>query len=94
MAFAAGIPEVGLLAYSAYVTVPAMSTVSIQVELDGDIAAGSVYRDTIRLQPLANPSTVDVSVAPIPGWRPVHGSQASWVPGPDEVQTHSWAFTR
>jgi hypothetical protein len=95
MAFAGGLPEVGLLAYSAYVEVPAMSTVSVHVALDGYVTArSSSYRATIRLQPLANPSTFDVTVSPTPGWRPVRTPEPSWAAGPDEVQTHLWAFRR
>jgi hypothetical protein len=90
--FSPGIAELGVQAYSTFVTIPAESTSTLTVTLDGSVTPGPDYHLTVRLQPLANPQSVSVSAEPTAGW--VGASPTTWTAGTDEVQRHSWAYKR
>ncbi len=90
--FEQGVRELGVTAYSIFLKIPAHTTDTLQLTFDGYVAAGPTYRATVRLQPLANPQTVDVSVLPTAGWRPDAKTDGSWTAGSDEVQTRAWTF--
>jgi hypothetical protein len=61
-------PELGWNAYSTFVDIPPSSTVTVTVQLTGEVARGSTYRLGIRHQPLVNPDDVDVEITPAAGW--------------------------
>ena len=83
-------PEDGVEAYSTYVQIPSKATTTLVVDLHGRVGAGS-YRLTTRLQPLANPQSLTVSVQPTVGGAPAGGAD-EWTAGTAEVQSHSWMF--
>ncbi len=91
--FEKGVAELGVTAYSIFLQIPSMTTDTLHLSFDGYVAAGPTYRATVRLQPLANPQTVDVSVSPTAGWR-ARKTDGPWTAGSDEVQTHAWTFRR
>lgn len=84
------LPELGVLAYSGYVEVPAGGTVQLDVSLAGRLPPGPAYRLALRLQPLANPVHAQVTLTGGRGW----GPPVSWVPGADSVQDRTWRFSR
>jgi hypothetical protein len=92
--FAGGVRELGVLAYSAFVRIPAQTTVILDLSFDGYLTPGPTYRATLRLQPIANASMVDVSVSPTPGWIPDRADAGAWQAGSGEIQSHSWTFRR
>ena len=63
--------ELGRLAHSATVSVPALSSRTVQLELDGRVHLdeGNWYRLDLGHQPLVIPDSVEVSVAVPEGWR-------------------------
>ncbi|HWE56912.1 MAG TPA: DUF4012 domain-containing protein [Acidimicrobiales bacterium] len=87
-------PEVGVNAYSIFVTIPAGATDVLRVTISGQTQRGPDFSDAVRLQPLANPSSTVITVRPTDGWRPVDPQPASWTTGPDQIQTHTWKFTK
>lgn len=89
-----GTSELGVNAFSYYVKVPPGAAVVLRVGISGATAVGSSFSDTIRQQPLANPSSTVVTVTPSGGWQLVPASPASWTLGTDEVESHEWKFTK
>lgn len=88
--FSGPLPEVGVLAYSGYVEVPAGATGQLRVSLVGRLPAGSSYRMVERLQPLANPVSSVVVLHPSTGWT----APRPWTLGPDSVQSRKWILNR
>lgn len=84
------LPEVGVLAYSGYVQVPAGATGQLRVSLVGRLPAGSSYRMVERLQPLANPVSSVVTLHPSTGWT----APRPWILGPDSVQSRKWVLNK
>lgn len=81
--------EDGVYAYSGFVVTPPSSTVKVVAKLAGRVAPGG-YTMTTRLQPLANPQSFTVSVAPAgPSF-----AGGTWTAGTDQVQRHTWALSR
>jgi hypothetical protein len=92
--FSPGTPEDGVTAYSIYVTVPAQSTLSLTVTLDGSITPGNDYQVAVRQQPLANPQSYQLSVTPTKGWLYRAPTRAGWTADAREVPDHQWTFSR
>jgi uncharacterized protein DUF4012 len=92
--FDQGVAELGVTAYSAFLQIPSETTDTLHLSFDGYVAAGPTFRATVRLQPLANPQAVRISVLPTAGWRPRGGADGPWTAGTDEVQSHAWLFRR
>jgi hypothetical protein len=88
------LPELGVRAYSLFVTTPARSTSTVTLAFAGQVDPGSSYGLDLRLQPLASPSTASVSVEPVAGWAIAPGEPSTWVAGADLVQQHGWRFHR
>jgi hypothetical protein len=88
------IPELGVRAYSLFVTTPARSTSTVIFSFDGQVNPGPSYGLDLRLQPLANTPSISISASPVAGWVGAHRQPASWVAGSDLVQHHSWRFHR
>jgi hypothetical protein len=88
------IPELGVRAYSLFVSTSARGTSVVTLSFAGGVDPGSSYGLDLRLQPLATAPSVSVSATPVPGWANAAGQPATWVAGPDLVQHHSWGFNR
>jgi hypothetical protein len=88
------IPELGVRAYSLFVTTPAHSTSTVRLAFSGQIAPGPSYGLDLRLQPLATAPSVSVSATPVAGWVTPRAQPMTWVVGSDLVQHHSWRFHR
>jgi hypothetical protein len=88
------IPELGVRAYSLFVTTPARSASTVKLTFSGDIDPGSSYGLDLRLQPLASTPSLSVSVTPVAGWIVPAGQRATWAAGSDQVQQHRWRFNR
>ncbi len=80
------LPELGVMAYSGYVEIPPGGTGRLVVSLAGRLPAGPRYSMSVRLQPLANPVSAEVSLRPTSGWT----APRSWTLGPDAVQSRTW----
>lgn len=61
--------EFGFGVVSSFVDVPAGATVVVDIDLQGTIATGDVYRLGWVAQPLVNPDDVTVTLTPAAGWR-------------------------
>jgi hypothetical protein len=61
--------EVGVKAYSGYVDVPPGTTVTLRVDLAGQVASRDTFPISVRLQPAANPEHDVVEVTPAGAWR-------------------------
>src|ERR1039458_6309351 len=61
--------EVGVKAYSSYVDVPPGTTVTLRVDLAGQVASRDTFSISVRLQPAANPEHDVVEVTPAGAWR-------------------------
>ena len=83
-------PEDGVSAYSTYIQIPSGATTTLTVDLHGRVALGA-YRLTTRLQPLANPQSLDVSVTAPAAWGAA-SVPARWTAGTAEVQSHQWSW--
>jgi hypothetical protein len=59
----------GVNAYSAFVTIPPRSTVTVSLTLVGHVRPGPRYVLRERLQPMANPDVQTVEVGASPGWK-------------------------
>ncbi len=92
--FSAGVPELGVDAYSTYVEVPPESTRVLTLSFAGSVTPGPSYRLALRLQPLTSAPHASVSVTAAPGWPLTAGMNPQWVADANEVQTHGWSFTR
>ncbi len=88
------IPELGVRAYSLFVTTPARSTSTVTFSFNGQVDPGSSYGLDLRLQPLATTPSVSVASTPVAGWVAAPGQPATWIAGSDLVQHHSWRFER
>jgi hypothetical protein len=88
------LPELGVRAYSLFVTTPAHSTSIVTLTFAGRVDPRPSYGVDLRLQPLAVTPSVSVSVGPASGWKAVAGQPATWVAGADLVQHHTWRFRR
>jgi hypothetical protein len=88
----AGVPELGVKAYSGFLPVPSGATVTLTLSLTGRVSSGPAYRMALRLQPLALTPTMSVSVTPTAGWGSPASSPGSWTANADAVETHTWAF--
>jgi hypothetical protein len=88
------IPELGVRAYSMFVTIPAHTTVTVTLAFEGNVNPGRSYRIDLRLQPLVTMPTVSVSVTPSAGWADSGGQPENWGAGPDVVQQHLWRYHR
>jgi len=85
-------PELGVNAYSAFVDIPAESTVTVVVHLSGQIAERSTYTIRIRRQPTVETAREVITVHPAPGWAARAGA-LTWMPSAAAVQVHRIAFT-
>jgi hypothetical protein len=85
-------PEFGVNAYSAFVTIPSNTTVTVSMTLVGRIHPGPRYSLTVRHQPSANPDhdTVEVTASSGPGAR----NEFKWTLTDAEVQTRTVLFPR
>jgi hypothetical protein len=92
--FEAGVNEVGVIAYSTYLKVPAGATLTLDLSLAGTLERGTKLSTLIRLQPLAYPTATSVTAVPAAGWHLSAGSQAGWTAGSAEVQSHTWTFQK
>lgn len=83
-------PEFGVNAYSAYVNVPAKTTVTLVLELDGQVATGHAYTVAVRHQPMVIPDHDLVTVHAATGWSVTGTGQ--WIAGPDQRSDHRFSF--
>jgi hypothetical protein len=90
----APLSELGEETYSVFVLTPSAGTSTLVVSLDGNVKPGPTYQMGVRLQPLANPQSLDVTVQPTSGWSNDPHSPLMWVAGENEVQAHTWSFAR
>lgn len=90
--FSTGTDEGGVLAYSSFVRIPSGSTVTLTIDLEGTLPAGSRYEMSVWQQPLSNPQTASVTVAPTSGWTLQGASDPTWTVGPDQLERHTWNF--
>jgi hypothetical protein len=60
--------ELGVWVYSTYVNIAPRSSATVRVDLLGRVAARSMLRMTVRLQPSANPERAQVVVTPVGPW--------------------------
>lgn len=88
------ISELGQEAYSVFVLTPSAGTSTLVISLEGTVKRGPTYQMNVRLQPLANPQSLNVTVQPTSGWFNRPTSPVSWVAEDNEVQAHTWSFSR
>jgi len=88
------VTELGVHAYSAFVTIPSLTDARLELHFVGSPGAGTSLSAAVRLQPLARPVTERIVVTPAPGWALQRGADPVWTPGPDEVQIHTWRFRK
>ena len=88
------IPELGVRAYSMFVTIPAHTTETVTLAFEGHVDPGPSYRIDLRLQPLVSTPTMSVSVTPGAGWADSGGQPTNWAAGSDAVQRHIWRYQR
>ncbi|MHB8440020.1 MAG: DUF4012 domain-containing protein [Acidimicrobiales bacterium] len=79
-------PELGTNAYAGWVTVDSRSTLTLSVNLVGQVKPKTGYDMAFRLQPVANPVTVSIEVTSSGDPR---GTQ-TWVPSAAVSQDHSF----
>jgi hypothetical protein len=85
--------ELGVWAYSAYVTVGSGSTSTVKVTLSGQVSARGQLPVSVRLQPSANPVHASVTVSPAGAWSLIgNGDPATWHLGPTMRQRHVFRF--
>ncbi len=85
--------ELGVWAYSTYVQVAPRTSVTVRVDLTGTVVAGSTFRMSVRLQPLANPERAQVFVTPTGPWNlATSNDPAEWDLGPAMRQTKAFRF--
>jgi hypothetical protein len=82
--------ELGVHAYSTYVAIPAQGSVTLTFDLVGLTTPGSGYRLTLRNQPMVLADHDSVHVEPDPGWTLT--GPATWVPGGDATEGHTFQF--
>jgi hypothetical protein len=87
------LPELGVRAYSLFVTTPARTVSTVTLAFAGSVAPGPSYGLEVRLQPLATTPLMSVTATPVAGWVNA-GRQPTWVADSDLVQHHSWRFDR
>lgn len=88
------VPELGVRAYSLFVTIPAHARDTVTLTFAGNVDPGASYHLDLRLQPLVTTPAVSVSVTPVAGWAGAGEQPATWVAGSDVVQQHSWRYRR
>jgi hypothetical protein len=88
------VKELGVNAYSAFVTVPSETTVTLSMTLVGHIRATKHYSIALRLQPSATSTRFYVQVSPSAGWRARNGQPPSDAVGPAERQLRRVTFQR
>jgi hypothetical protein len=79
--------EVGVYAYSAFLTILSKSTGVLAINLEGRLAPGS-YSMATRLQPLAVTPSLSVTVTPAGG----RAGPETWTTTNAVVQEHRWTF--
>ncbi|MGI8751496.1 MAG: DUF4012 domain-containing protein [Acidimicrobiales bacterium] len=85
-------PEFGVNAYSAYINVPAEGTVSLAINLVGQVQAGHNYTMAVRNQPMSIPDHDTMTVKSTQSGATT--DSASWMPGPEERAGHRFSFTK
>jgi hypothetical protein len=94
LTFAGAQAEVGVLARSAYLQIPAGGTAVVKAAFAGYGPSGHDFTAVLRLQPMANPTTASVAVTAAPGWHLAASTPPNWVAGPNEVQSNTWKFQK
>ena len=80
-------PELGVSAYSTYLTLPPSGTVTVVAHLRGQLRAGKDYALHLRTQPMALPDQDRITLTPTAGWVLTRPSRATWTPGDKLVAT-------
>jgi hypothetical protein len=88
-----GVSELGVTAYSAFVPIPAMSEVVVQLSFRGRVQPGPSFMTTVRTQPLSNPTRTSISLAVTAGWQ-VATPSTTWTAGSQEIQSHEWKIRK
>jgi hypothetical protein len=87
-------PELGVNAYSAFVDVPPLSSVTLVMHLAGNVAPGDHLAVHVRLQPSVNRQDDQVDVAAAPGWRLLDPTARShWELGQNMQQARTFDFS-
>jgi hypothetical protein len=85
-------PELGVNAYSAFVTVPPASSTTVSMTLTGRLTPDTRYSLHLRQQPMANPDENTVEIQGTAGWRPI-GAENGRI-GTAEEQVRNTKFTK
>jgi hypothetical protein len=85
--FSPPVPELGANAYSGFVVVPSGGSTTLRLSFEGNLSKGPRYRMALRLQPLVNPPSAQVTVADT-----ARAGGSTWRADTDEVQAHAWKF--